>query len=216
MATTKRVQQYLEARAAGDLDRQRILQGAMKGPELTQLARAIKAADAPGAPAGPTNPTPKEAEMPAVKVAPKPTPTKARVAQVAKPAPAPRPVVAVAPRPEPKVGNVIKPQYRGGFRTMEGLKTASGARVIATSNDIVTQELAGTTTEDLVAIAARCGVDFTWHHLNPGMQRMNLGNRLRSMLRRGELEEAALTAKAPVKAAKPAAKAAPAAKKAAK
>lgn len=199
MATTKRVQQYLEARAAGDKDRQAALQGAMKGPELTQLARAIKALDAPGAPDGPSNPTPKEAEMPVTAVK-KPTTKAAPRAQVAKPAPkpAPRPVVAVAPRPEPKVGNVIKPQYRGSFATLEGLKTASGARVIATTNDIVTQVLAGTDTPALMEIAARCGVDFTWGHVNPGMQRMNLGNRLRSMLRRGEIEEGTLrgTAKA--------------------
>lgn len=38
----------------------------------------------------------------------------------------------------------------------------------------------------LESVAIENGVDFRWAHLNKGMQRMNLGNRLRGMLNRGE------------------------------
>lgn len=109
-----------------------------------------------------------KAQEPAVVVTPKPSP--------------------VAPRPEPRVGNVIKPQYRPGFVAVPGLKTASGSPVLATSNDVVVHLLAGKDTDGLKAIADEYGVIWKWDHLNPGMQRMNLGNRLRALVRAGTIE----------------------------
>ena len=53
--------------------------------------------------------------------------------------------------------------------------------------DEVAQALAGIKGEALAEVATRNGIDFKrWEHLNPGMQRMNLGNMLRARGRRGD------------------------------
>jgi len=97
---------------------------------------------------------------------------------------APQPV---KPRPTPRVGNVIKEQFRSQFAVVPGLKTATGSAVVAQANDVVTHKLSGLTSDGLQAVAAELGITWKWGHLNPGMQRMNLGNVIRGLVRSGKL-----------------------------
>lgn len=91
------------------------------------------------------------------------------------------------PKSSPKRGNVVPARYRPNFHAIAGLRTPSGTLVVATADDAVTRLLAGLDSVALEQEAARLGIEWRWAHLNPGMQRMNLGNRLRSAIRRGEL-----------------------------
>lgn len=92
------------------------------------------------------------------------------------------------PKSSPKRGNVVPARYRPNFHAVAGLRTPSGTLVVATADDAVTRLLAGLDSVALQLVAEQYGIEWRWAHLNPGMQRMNLGNRLRSAIRRGELE----------------------------
>ena len=71
--------------------------------------------------------------------------------------------------------SVIPANYKRAYGTAGNC----GDQVVAA---MATAQEAGTTLE---AIANENGVDFgRWAHLNPGMQRMNLGNVLRGVVRR--------------------------------
>lgn len=186
MKIERKIQAYLKARREGNVTEQSRIQGTMKGPEMTLLARALEIEKAKEAratvevaparvlntPNSAATQRPKEKIMAKAKTTPN-TPV--------------RTVPKATEKAEPKVGNVIKANYRAGFNAVDGLKTASGAKVVCTVFDEVVSLLAGKTPEELRAVASKYGVDYTWDHLNPGMQRMNLGNRLRAMVRKGEV-----------------------------
>lgn len=80
--------------------------------------------------------------------------------------------------PEVKVSrSVISPERKRAYGKMQN------------NGDQVAAELA---TESLEAVAERWGIDLSaYSHLNRGMQRMNVGNRIRAM-RRHAAEAAAL------------------------
>lgn len=192
MKIERKIQAYLKARREGNTAEQSRIQGTMKGPEMTLLARALEIEKAKEAratieiaparvlntPNSAATQRPKEQKMAKAKTKTTPnTPV--------------RTVPKATEKAEPKVGNVIKANYRAGFNAVDGLKTASGAKVVCTVFDEVVSLLAGKTPEELRAVASKYGVDYTWDHLNPGMQRMNLGNRLRAMVRKGEVTLAA-------------------------
>lgn len=206
--TERKIQQYLEARRAGNLSAMTQIQDGLKGAEMTLLARALQnegdkalVAAQSTTPNNAATPGPKETTM--AKSATISKPTLVRPAPKANPAPkatakpTPSPV---APRPEPRVGNVIKAQYRGDFKQVEGYKTASGAQMICTNFDEVAAKLAGADSMALKQIARDYDIEYTWEHLNPGMQRMNLGNRMRALIRKGLIELGSPVAKAPKKA----------------
>jgi len=68
--------------------------------------------------------------------------------------------------------------------------------------DDVSTALAGVELEALIKFAKANGVDTDkYAHLNNGQKRMNIGNRLRNLVKKGEVELAALTKlqRAPVK-----------------
>lgn len=100
--------------------------------------------------------------------------------------------IAEQPKSSPKRGNVVPARYRPSFHAIAGLRTPSGTLVVATADDAVTRKLAGLDSVALELVAEEFGIEWKWAHLNPGMQRMNLGNRLRSAIRRGELAAEAL------------------------
>ena len=78
--------------------------------------------------------------------------------------------------------------------------------------DEVATALAGVDHEALFQFAATVGIDVAkYDHLNAGQKRMNVGNRLRNLVKKGEVEVATLAAlpraPEPVKATKEAANA---------
>ena len=78
--------------------------------------------------------------------------------------------------------------------------------------DEVATALAGVDHEALFQFAATVGIDVAkYDHLNAGQKRMNVGNRLRNLVKKGEVEVATLAAlpraPEPVKATKEAASA---------
>lgn len=90
--------------------------------------------------------------------------------------------VLVLEKPTPKTGNVINRDWKAKA------KTAGGGNGDALDTAMRNAWLGADTPE--VAFLSLCdenGVDSgRWMHLNHGMRRMNLGNVLRGMLKRGE------------------------------
>ena len=109
--------------------------------------------------------------------------------------------------------------------TSKMVKTASGS---FHKDDFIGNKLAGLTVAQVLTIGAEMGVEVSkYSHLNPGQQRMNVGNALRRMSANPEaadkiaaladpMHEANAAAKAEAEAAKAEAKAAKEAAKAAK
>ena len=86
---------------------------------------------------------------------------------------------------------VVSDEYRDKYTTSD-VRTPSGAKSIS-CGDQVAQALNGLDVSQLAQVAKAAGLDFKkWSHLNPGMQRMNLGNSLRA---RVESKEHGATAK---------------------
>ena len=87
---------------------------------------------------------------------------------------------------EPKrSGSVVREKYKEQYEPFDDScgdeYAAAFAAAIKTDKGTVDMAM-------LASIAAQNGVDFSrWDHLNPGQRRMNLGNVLRGMVRRGEV-----------------------------
>jgi colicin import membrane protein len=74
---------------------------------------------------------------------------------------------------------VVSEEYRDKYK-LSDVRTPSGAKSIS-CGDQVAQALNGLDVAQLGQVAKAAGLDFKkWSHLNPGMQRMNLGNSLRA------------------------------------
>lgn len=75
-------------------------------------------------------------------------------------------------------------------------KSGNGKRTHRT-DDFVARTLAGKSVEDVRNFAGQLGIDHSkWSHLNPGQQRMLIGNRLRTLMKQKDepLTEEAITA----------------------
>lgn len=80
----------------------------------------------------------------------------------------------------------VRKEYRSRYEVNKDQKTASGKPSIGVQDEI-TAALVGKSVEDLAAISAENGIDFSrWDGKNPGMKRMNLGNVLRGRAKKGE------------------------------
>lgn len=78
----------------------------------------------------------------------------------------------------------VKDEYRDKYATFEE-KTPSGKKAIGVEDEL-TPLLIGLTTAEMQAIATENNLDWSrWEHLNPGMQRMSLGNKLRGNMKKG-------------------------------
>ncbi len=56
------------------------------------------------------------------------------------------------------------------------------------NGDLVATSLKGVPLTELRSVAEKAGIEWRWDHLNPGMQRMNVGNRIRAVLKAGKSE----------------------------
>jgi len=80
----------------------------------------------------------------------------------------------------------VRPEYRSRYNVDRDNKTPSGKPSIGV-DDPICDSLKGANVDVLEAICQENGLEYSkWEHLNPGMQRMCLGNRLRGMARKGE------------------------------
>lgn len=80
----------------------------------------------------------------------------------------------------------VRPEYRSRYPVDHGTKTKSGKPSIGV-DDQITDALKGQGIEELKKVCAENKLDYQdWAHLNPGMQRMCVGNRLRGMARKGQ------------------------------
>lgn len=78
--------------------------------------------------------------------------------------------------------------YRDKYEVDKSVRTASGAFSISTGDDVA-KAMNALNTEQLADVAERAGLPekfATWAERNPGMQRMNLGNCIRGLLRKDE------------------------------
>jgi colicin import membrane protein len=81
---------------------------------------------------------------------------------------------------------VIADEYRDKYTVDDKVRTASGGKSIS-CGDQVAQALNGLTVDQLARVAKSAGLDLgKWKHLNPGMQRMNLGNSMRARMENGD------------------------------
>lgn len=99
---------------------------------------------------------------------------------------------------------VIKSEYRDKYTVDKDVRTPSGAHSISVG-DPVAKALNGLSVDQLAGVAKDAGLSEKfkgWGHLNAGMQRMNLGNMLRSLVKSEEKGVAAAAAKAVSRAAK--------------
>lgn len=79
----------------------------------------------------------------------------------------------------------VDERYRGKYAVDKSVRTASGKPSIGVK-DAIGEALKGKSADDLAKVAKENDIDFKrWADLNPGMQRMNLGNMLRSRAHRG-------------------------------
>lgn len=93
---------------------------------------------------------------------------------------------------------VVAEKYRDGYKTDKSVRTPSGAYSISKGDDVA-KSLNGLSTSQLAEVAKDAGVGEKfagWKHLNPGMQRMNLGNMLRGLLRQEDRKVVTQAAKA--------------------
>ena len=94
-------------------------------------------------------------------------------------------------------GSIIDNATRKEYEK-SNVKTASGARSIS-NGDTVAKALNGLTVEQLEKVAKRADLEDRfkgWGKLNPGMQRMNLGNVLRAQIKNGDVKAKATVAEA--------------------
>ncbi len=82
--------------------------------------------------------------------------------------------------------SAVRSEYRRKYPVDKAHKTASGKPSIGVE-DQVTDLLKGAGVEAIESICAENSLDYSrWAGLNPGMQRMCLGNRLRGMAQKGK------------------------------
>lgn len=101
--------------------------------------------------------------------------------------------VTEAPQTE---GQVTKTVIRPNMANYVPDKSGSGKRTHRT-DDFVARSLAGKSVDEVKERASTLGIDVEkWAHLNPGQQRMLIGNRLRTLMKAREnpLTEEAITA----------------------
>lgn len=98
---------------------------------------------------------------------------------------------------------VIGSEYRDKYKVDKTVRTASGAYSVSKGDDVA-KALNGLTVAQLTDVAKDAGIieKFNgWKHLNPGMQRMNLGNVLRGLLGQKDQKVVAQASKAVKRAA---------------
>lgn len=98
---------------------------------------------------------------------------------------------------------IISDEYRDKYKVDKTVRTASGAYSVSKGDDVA-KALNGLTVEQLRDVAKDAGIveKFDgWKHLNPGMQRMNLGNVLRGLVENEDQKVAAQAGKAIKRAA---------------
>lgn len=101
--------------------------------------------------------------------------------------------VTEAPQTE---GQATKTVIRPNMANYVPDKSGSGKRTHRT-DDFVARSLAGKSVDEVKERASKLGIDVEkWAHLNPGQQRMLIGNRLRTLMKAREnpLTEEAITA----------------------
>lgn len=100
---------------------------------------------------------------------------------------------------EVQTAEVVQPA-RAAMGALRG-KNYTKTNGSVSCGDEVAVALAGAKFEALVEFAKTMGIDTSkYDHLNPGQKRMNIGNKLRTLVRKGELSVAELAAieRAPV------------------
>lgn len=110
---------------------------------------------------------------------------------------APRPAhfVAEVSEGEAKIAKIGKTEFDLGRYLVSDVKTPSGRRTIDCADDVA-ESLRGMDLDGVYASAAatlkidEAELRKLYEHLNPGMQRMNLGNRIRGALAKAEKEAA--------------------------
>lgn len=91
--------------------------------------------------------------------------------------------VTEAPQTE---GQVTKTVIRPNMANYVPDKSGSGKRTHRT-DDFVARSLAGKSVDEVKERASKLGIDVEkWSHLNPGQQRMLIGNRLRTLMKARE------------------------------
>lgn len=91
--------------------------------------------------------------------------------------------VTEAPQTE---GQVTKTVIRPNMANYVPDKSGSGKRTHRT-DDFVARSLAGKSVDEVKERASKLGIDVEkWAHLNPGQQRMLIGNRLRTLMKARE------------------------------
>ena len=196
-----RVQRYVDAHlkwrnTEGQAERDRLLnevrasRGVLKGREFKEAADLIAAAN--GRPTVQYTHTKTEEQMAQEATA---TETVAKPKKEKKAVAKPK---AKAKKKAVKVeGSIIDNATRKEYEK-SNVKTASGARSIS-NGDTVAKALNGLTVEQLEKVAKRADIEDRfkgWNKLNPGMQRMNLGNVLRAQIKNGDVKAKATIAEA--------------------
>ncbi len=78
----------------------------------------------------------------------------------------------------------VDDKFREGYTVDRSIKTTKGAPSVHCGDDLA-QALLGLSLEECQTVAKENSIDHSrWAHLNPGMQRMNIGNALRNMVRK--------------------------------
>lgn len=101
---------------------------------------------------------------------------------------------------EVQTAEVVQTTTRVAMGALRG-KNYAKTNGSVSCGDEVAVALAGAKFEALVEFAKTVGIDTSkYDHLNPGQKRMNIGNKLRTLVRKGELSVAELAAieRAPV------------------
>lgn len=78
----------------------------------------------------------------------------------------------------------VDPSYRDRYPIDHSIPTPSGKPSIGVDDEI-TDRLKGSDVGALKAVARENKIEYKWEHLNPGQQRMCIGNKLRGLARKG-------------------------------
>lgn len=88
--------------------------------------------------------------------------------------------------------SVVAKHYRAKYIVDKDNTNASGRESVH-NGDVVAAMLTGLSLEQLYMVAASLGISGDYAHLNNGMQRMNVGNRIRKLVKDGVVELTELT-----------------------
>lgn len=83
--------------------------------------------------------------------------------------------------------SVVAKHYRAKYIVDKDNTNASGRESVH-NGDVVAAMLTGLSLKQLYVVASSVGISTDYGHLNNGMQRMNLGNRIRKLVKDGSLE----------------------------